>query len=1130
MEWMIHNSFEKGYREPFGALYTGAQLRLGLRLLLEPEGPVLLHLHPEPGEARTVEMEKTGEDFWEARIRVPGDPGLLWYHFSAGREGRRLFCGRKTPETGGRGALYGEMPPSWQVTVYRPDARVPGWFTDTAIYQIFPDRFRNGHPECRVENAPAGSLIHACWEDDPVYVRDPGTGAVTHWDFSGGTLEGIRQKLDYLKNLGIGCIYLNPVFMAASNHRYDTADYLSTDPMLGTVEDFEKLCRQAARRGIRIVLDGVFSHTGSDSIYFNREGRFPGTGAWQSVDSPYYSWYRFRRHPDDYESWWDIPVLPNVNENDAGYQEFILGEEGVQKTWMDRGASGWRLDVADELPDEFIGKFRKAMKERDPDSILIGEVWEDATSKISYGARRRFLLGDQLDSVMNYPFRKAVADFLTGRQEARQTHLILMTLAEHYPPVYFHSVMNLLGSHDTPRILTELGGDRSRLTQALIWQMTFPGVPSVYYGDEAGLTGGKDPDNRKPFPWGREDAGLQELTGELLAIRRLYPVLTGGYWHSFYRGDDLYGFFRYTRGDRDALGRACPAQMICVLLNRGETGTGVELTLPEPVPDGAWHDLYGQGPEAVSREGRLSTEVPPGQARILVRYPENRREMNRRRTGTLCSLSSLPTGDGLGGLEAAGDFVRFLKEGGQSLWQILPWHPPGPGGSPYMAPSAFAGNPQWISLRDVRDRGWLTDEEYSRAVQSILTDQDPAQEKIRWLDLARQRCREEAGDRIPEEIRRFRKSAGFWLEDYALFSALREHLNAPWTHWPVPLRDRHPRALARWARKLRDRVDLNIFLQYLFFSQWEALLGDCSREKISLVGDLPIYVAPDSADVWAHRNLFRLKENGEPDAVAGVPPDGFSDRGQHWGNPLYLWERHRQEGYHWWIQRIRWLLTGTHLVRLDHFRGFADYWAVREDDPRDGAWYPGPGREFFEHLEDQLGGLPFVAENLGILSSAALELQRDLPVAAMQVLQFMNPPEPPGPLRIPLSRKEDFLYTGTHDNETLAGWSGSSAPERWLRMCLNSAADTVVVPLQDWLGLDNQARMNRPGTLEGNWGWKADPAMLEPQVAARIHSLCLESRRIPTGGYDENSGSQKDREGSVHRGSGDYRNHEGSGI
>jgi len=1130
MEWMIHNSFERIYREPFGALPTGGEIRLALRTVLEPEGPVLLHLHPEPGEARTVEMEKTGEDLWEARIRVPEEPGLLWYHFSAVREERRLFCGRKTPETSGRGALYREAAPSWQITVYRQGARVPVWFSDSAMYQIFPDRFRNGSPGGQVKNAPPGSLIHACWEDDPVYVRDPGTGAVVRWDFSGGTLEGIRQKLDYLKNLGVGCLYLNPVFMAASNHRYDTADYLRTDPLLGTTEDFENLCRQAARRGIRIVLDGVFSHTGSDSIYFNREGRFPGPGAWQSVDSPYYSWYRFRRHPDDYEAWWDIPVLPNVNENDPGYQEFILGRDGVQETWMKRGASGWRLDVADELPDEFIGKFRRFMKERDPDSILIGEVWEDATSKISYGARRHFLLGDQLDSVMNYPFRRAVTDFLTGKQEARQTHLVLMTLAEHYPPVYFHSAMNLLGSHDTPRILTELGEDRRRLIQSLIWQMTFPGVPSVYYGDEAGLTGGKDPENRRTFPWGREDTGLQDLTRELLAIRRLYPVLTGGYWYSFYQGENLYGFFRYTRRERDALGRHRPTQMICVLLNRGDTEAAVELTLPEPVPDGVWQDLTGSGLSAKSTDGRLSAWVGPGQAAILVRYPENRKEVEKRRCGTLCSLSSLPTGDGLGGLEAAGSFVRFLKEAGQRLWQILPWHPPGPGGSPYMSSSAFAGNPEWISLMDVRNRGWLTEEEYRRAVPAIRSAGNPAQEKLHWLDLARQRCLKAAGDRIPEEIRRFRKSAGFWLEDYALFSALREHLDAPWTCWPEPLRDRHPRALARWARKLRDRVDRHIFLQYLFFSQWDSLLMECDRENISLVGDLPIYVAPDSADVWAHRDLFRLKENGHPDSVAGVPPDGFSDRGQHWGNPLYIWERHRQEDYRWWTERIRWLLSGTHVVRLDHFRGFADYWAVRGDDPREGCWYPGPGRGFFEHLEGQLGGLPFVAENLGILSRAALELMWDVPVPGMQVLQFMDPPEPPGPLRIPLSRKEDYLYTGTHDNETLAGWSGSPDPDRWLRMCLDSIADTVVVPLQDWLGLDNRARMNRPGTPEGNWGWKADPAMLERQVAVRIRSLCQQSRRICTGGCDENSGLQKNRKGFMYRGSGDHGDHEGSGF
>ena len=271
-------------------------------------------------------------------------------------------------------------------------------------------------------------------------------------------MEGIIQKLDYLQSLGITCIYLNPIFEAHSNHRYDTADYTKVDPLLGSKEDFKRLCKEANKRGIHIMLDGVFNHTGSDSIYFNRKGRYQTLGAYQSQESPYYDWYQFYQWPEQYACWWNFETLPNVNETNETYNAYINGTDGVIQTWLKAGADGWRLDVADELPDLFLDDITKAAKQVKPTSMILGEVWEDASNKMAYGQRRRYLLGKQLDSVMNYPFREAIIGFLTGKNPAEMMELI-MTVLEHYPPSAIHLLMNHIGTHDTERILTVLGGE-----------------------------------------------------------------------------------------------------------------------------------------------------------------------------------------------------------------------------------------------------------------------------------------------------------------------------------------------------------------------------------------------------------------------------------------------------------------------------------------------------------------------------------------------------------------------------------------------------------------------------------------------------------------------------------------------
>lgn len=276
------------------------------------------------------------------------------------------------------------------------------------MYQIFPDRFyRSGTTKY---NVPQDRYLHQRWGSQPEW-RPNHQGEITNSDYFGGDLEGIIQKLDYLQSLGITCIYLNPIFEAHSNHRYDTADYTKVDPLLGTKEDFKRLCKEANKRGMHIMLDGVFNHTGSDSIYFNRKGRYQTLGAYQSQESPYYDWYQFYQWPEQYACWWNFETLPNVNETNETYNAYINGTDGVIQTWLKAGADGWRLDVADELPDLFLDDITKAAKQVKPTSMILGEVWEDASNKMAYGQRRRYLLGKQLDSVMNYPFREAIIGF-----------------------------------------------------------------------------------------------------------------------------------------------------------------------------------------------------------------------------------------------------------------------------------------------------------------------------------------------------------------------------------------------------------------------------------------------------------------------------------------------------------------------------------------------------------------------------------------------------------------------------------------------------------------------------------------------------------------------------------------------
>ncbi len=467
---------------------------------------------------------------WSITFLAP-DVGLYFYHFSVKDMGF-ISCGEQ--ETG----YLSDRPQSFLLTTFSEDYTTPDWFKGGVMYQIFPDRFHKTGTMPDINGRVARK-----WGEEP-YFRPNEYGKVLNNDFFGGNLRGIESKLPYLENLGVSVIYLNPIFEAASNHRYDTSDYMHIDPMLGTEKDLQSLINAAKNKGIRIILDGVFNHTGDDSVYFNKYGHYPSVGAYQSKESPYYTWYSFQHYPYDYASWWGIDVLPEVNENSAEYQEFIFGKEGVLKKWLGLGIGGYRLDVADELPDFFLKKLRKSVKERDENAIIIGEVWEDASNKVAYSKRREYLQGSELDSVMNYPLKDAIIGYIQSGNAGNLLHTVRV-LINHYPKQTLDCLMNILGTHDTARILTVLGGvycqnkeEMSlpsaylsenakknavrKLKMAAVLQYTLPGVPCVYYGDENGMEGHIDPFCRRCFDWERLHEDLQEFYQRLGKIRKEY--------------------------------------------------------------------------------------------------------------------------------------------------------------------------------------------------------------------------------------------------------------------------------------------------------------------------------------------------------------------------------------------------------------------------------------------------------------------------------------------------------------------------------------------------------------------------------------------------------------------------------
>ncbi|MCL2497521.1 MAG: glycoside hydrolase family 13 protein [Symbiobacteriaceae bacterium] len=601
------DEFHERCRTPQGALPVGADLQLTLRYRRGLCCQAWLYWKIDGGETGNLAMEWQGmegiDDLFSVTL-APDSTGLYWYWFSIETAEGSFYIDRQGP---------GANPTDpYQFTLHAAHLETPDWIKGGVMYHIFVDRFAKGGAS---ELPLRGDAVRRRdWGGTPFFAPDD-NGIVPNKDFFGGNLEGIMAKLPYLQEQGVTCLYLSPIFEAASNHKYDTGNFHRIDAGFGDDRTLRALCQEAKKYGMAVILDGVFSHVGSDSLYFNKEGNYSTLGAYQSLASPYASWFTFTKWPEAYLCWWDILLLPTIAKYDNSYRDFINEVGGVIDHWMECGIAGWRLDVVDELPDAFLNPLCAAVRRTNPHALLIGEVWEDASNKVAYGVRRQYFLGGQLDSVMNYPLKNAIIAYLReGKVEfLAQT---MATITQNYPQPVLHTLMNILGTHDTMRILTVLGGDdfptskeemqhyrlsdwqlargKQLLRIAAALQFTLPGFPCVYYGDEVGMEGGADPFNRVCFPWGKEDVELQSWYRRLAQLRQEYPVLREGEYRLMKARE---GVFAFTRGEGED----------CLLIASNINKEAVVL----PFPDFTYHILH---------QRHLSTcLVPPGSVAIYGR-------------------------------------------------------------------------------------------------------------------------------------------------------------------------------------------------------------------------------------------------------------------------------------------------------------------------------------------------------------------------------------------------------------------------------------------------------------------------------------------------------------------------------
>lgn len=1071
----LHDSRSEVFRTPYGAVPQGDAVRLSLDVWDAQNATCELRLWTdEQGESRHSMQATQLDDHLRFSCEMTfQEPHIVWYSFIIHTpDSPDVFYSAQDGHVGGVGVLRDYIGPSFQMTVYKPRQTKPDWYTGGIVYQIFPDRFARGtdwqERAAKAQNLhPQGPSRHVVqdWDEPPTYKRDD-NGRILQWDFYGGTLRGIQEHLDYLADMGVTVLYLNPIFEAASNHRYDTGNYMQIDPFLGDTQAFRDLAAAAAKKGIRLILDGVFNHTGCDSIYFNKYGNYDSVGAFQDENSPYRAWFNFGED-NSYSSWWGVGDLPDIQEHNPEYRSFMFGPDGVVRHWLKEGASGWRLDVADELPDDFIEQIKaSALAEKD-DALILGEVWEDASNKVSYGKLRSYFLGRELDSVMNYNLRRPLIDYVMGWQDAPALTEAIESMRENYPADAFNEALNMLGTHDTERILTTLGGApakdslsdeqcsayrlsseqlslaKGRLWLAVLLQMTLPGVPCIYYGDEAGLQGYADPYNRATFPWSHIDSDCQTIYRNAARLRTSVAALREGTFESLQLGPDIFGFARH-------LGRE--GQSAVVLVNRSNQTLTAQIPAYSP-----------QANEVISghllhiKDGHITLALQPlGSAVILFESQARLGKAIERSSGVLAHITSLPapradvTPGTLG--EASHSFVQWLANKSQRFWQVLPITPPDQFGSPYAGSSAFAGN---ISLIDARESSATLDANLAPAPLSA-TDQ--------------------------QAFEAFCKREASWLTPYTCYDALKQiHGGTSWQTWPQKHAHYSEALLAN--PEIAELANKSARQQFEFQRQWDALRSFAHTNGVSIIGDMPMYVAADSADVWAHPELFDLDAAGNPRVLAGAPPDVFSQDGQVWGNPVYRWDAMQKDGYAWWLARMQRAFALYDFVRLDHFLGFSAYYTIPAGaSGKQGSWKPGPGLDLFQAMYERFGELPLIAEDLGVLTPAARALLAQTGFYGMEVAQFSDTFS----LESWPVAQNKIVYTGTHDNQTLRGFFASHEDDQASVAHAAQAfvateasnADLAIVQLQDVLGLDDSARMNTPGTTEGNWRWRATAEQL----------------------------------------------------
>ena len=639
--YAFHDSRQLRFREPFGALPAGGSVALRLYVWGSLAERAQVTLRTWNGDERFYSGSshwEFGTRVFEFNIAVPDRPCVLWYNFRLSVDGRLFYVGAADPVLrSGESELTRDIPHDFRITVYDRDFHAPEGFPGRIAYQIFPDRFLRGeYPGIESAIAYHRSMRRRVtvksWDEEVDYLPREGEKYYSPQDYYLGNFRGIIDGIPYLRSLGVGVVYLNPIFESAYNHRYSISDYMRVDPLLGSEEDFSRMARALHENGIKLILDGVFSHTGDDSIYFDRYGNYGG-GAWGDPDSPYRGWYVFGRgYKHGFRCWWDFETLPEVEELTPSYMEFVAR---VLEKWIRLGADGWRLDVADELPDEFIKFLRARLKAVSPEAILIGEVWEDAVLKTDgKGKRREYADGLELDGVMDYPFRDAVMDFLLGRKDSRALRCELGSQLEGYPEGFMRSQLGYLGSHDTERALSVLEGapvknalprvkqalwrpsekaaetGKKRLMLASLLQFSMPFMPCVYYGDEAGLSGLADPFCRRPYPWGREDGALLSHYRWLAALRNGSFELRFGETAFASPSKDVFAIARMGSGET------------VVLVNRSESEEKIVLR-PSDFEGEAIPRLYGSfrlsgTDEIFALKGSAELIMPPLGSAVLI--------------------------------------------------------------------------------------------------------------------------------------------------------------------------------------------------------------------------------------------------------------------------------------------------------------------------------------------------------------------------------------------------------------------------------------------------------------------------------------------------------------------------------